>query len=356
MRTRIAGDVLRFIRRYSKKRAPEPIFNTLAMRVFHFQFRNNGFYRRFCEMEGATPEVLKSWKCIPAMPAPAFKELRLIAFPSGKIKRTFKTSGTTFQRSRGASARRGMHHFETLSLYEASILPPFKKHVLQKGGFAFYFLMPPAFEAPHSSLSHMMKVVNARFSRGKGRYYVRKGQLQFKALARDLKKERKKVLLMTTAFALKSFLEYTEEKKLRFCLRAGSRLMETGGFKGRTREVPKTVLYRLCREWLGIDDFVGEYGMTELSSQYYSRKGGSFVPPAWMRTVVVDPQNGNECQKGKVGILRHVDLANLGSVMAVQTEDLGRAKGDGFEFMGRAKGSQARGCSLSYERFLKGFE
>ena len=342
----IAGDVLRFIRRYSTKPASESKFTGLAERVFRFQFENNRFYRRFCEMEGVTPATLKTWKDIPAMPAAAFKELMLTSFPVSKKKKVFKTSGTTQEKT-------GAHYFKTLELYDVSILSPFKKHVLQGGPYAFYFLMPTAVEAPNSSLSHMMKVVNTHFAGGKGRFYVRKGKPQFKMLALDLKKERKSALLLTTAFALKGFLEYLEEEKIGLCLPKGSRLMETGGFKGRTREVSKETLYRLCRARLGLKEFVSEYGMTELSSQYYSRNNGSFASPAWMRAIVMDPQTGKECRKGRPGLLKHVDLANIGSVMAVQTEDLGCAKGNGFELLGRAHRSEARGCSLSYEKFLR---
>ncbi len=346
MPTPVAGDVLRFIRCYSAKPASDSEFTVLATRVFRFQFENNTPYRRFCEMEGMTPDKLTSWKDVPAMPAAAFKELTLTTFPRIKKKKVFKTSGTT-------SEKRGAHYFETLELYEASILPPFEKHVLRTDAYVFYILMPSAREAPDSSLSFMLKIVNRHFGRGKGRFYIQRGRPQFESLARDLGKERKKALLLATAFALKGFLDHLEEKNLHLRLQPGSRLMETGGFKGRAREVSKAELYRLCRERLGIRDFVSEYGMTELSSQYYSRNGGPFMAPAWMRAVVMDPQTGKECRSGRLGLLKHVDLANTGSVMAVQTEDLGRMKGKGFEVVGRSRGSEARGCSLSYERFLR---
>jgi len=346
MPTPVAGDVLRFIRRYSDRPASEAQFNSLALRVFLFQFENNTFYRRFCEMEGVNPQNLKNWKRIPAMPASAFKELALTTFPVRKRKRVFKTSGTTAE-------KRGRHYFETLALYDASILPSFKKRVLKGGGFSFYFLMATDREAPDSSLSYMMGFVNRRLNKGKGRFYVKKKRPQYEALARDLKNERKKVLLLTTAFALKGFLEYLEEKNLRLQLKPESRLMETGGFKGRVREVSKAELYRMSRERLGVFDFVSEYGMTELSSQYYSANGGPFRSPSCMRAMAVDPKTGKECRKGQAGLLKHVDLANVGSVMAVQTEDLGRMIDGGFEVLGRTSGSESRGCSLSYERFLR---
>ena len=141
--------------------------------------------------------------------------------------------------------------------------------------------------------------------------------------------------------------------------------MDTGGFKGRAREIPREKFYASVRAKLGIerDHCVSEYGMTELSSQFYDttladrvhgKKRRPFkAGPPWTRTLVIDPFTGREATKGKRGVLRHFDLANRGSVMAVQTEDLGRASGEGFELLGRAPGADLRGCSLSYEEFLK---
>ena len=120
--------------------------------------------------------------------------------------------------------------------------------------------------------------------------------------------------------------------------------METGGFKGRARSISKSALYRQCREFLGIheNDCVSEYGMTELSSQFYAVGSKAlFRGPAWTRTI--------ECG----GLLRHFDLANRGSVMAVQTEDRGRIRPGGFELLGRARKAELRGCSLSYEEFIR---
>ena len=142
--------------------------------------------------------------------------------------------------------------------------------------------------------------------------------------------------------------------------------METGGFKGKMKEVSKSELYAACRERLGIKKnfCFGEYGMTELSSQCYDAvlPGSSeslkfqryFKSPPWLKTLVIDPLTEKEAKRGKIGLLRHFDLANRGSVLAVQTQDRGRLVGDGFELLGRAKKSGLRGCSLDYERLLAG--
>ncbi len=349
------AEILKFIAAHEARPASEADFAALALKIFHHQYERNVFYRRLCTAEGKTPENLASWKDVPAMPAAGFKELVLASFPRKSAVKIFRTSGTT----RGA---KGAHFFDTLKLYEAALVPSFEKHLLPDGAeCAFFFLTASPEDAPHSSLSHMMGVVNRRFSRPRGKFYVKGETLLVDALLRDLGAARKKVMLLSTAFALKAFLDALAERNIKLKLPAGSRLMETGGFKGRAKEVSKAALYRACSERLGIKPThcVSEYGMTELSSQFYDTtlldavkkiKRASFkAGPAWMRTVVVDPVTGREAKKGRPGLLRHYDLANRGSVMVVETEDLGRAKGEGFELLSRAPGAVIRGCSLAYE-------
>ncbi|MGH7198002.1 MAG: hypothetical protein ACREH5_04585 [Candidatus Omnitrophota bacterium] len=322
---------------------------------------------------------MRSWKEIPAMPAVGFKELVLATFPIKRAVKVFKTSGTTGE-------VHGAHFFDTLKLYEASISasfrggscpsagassspvtfvraareasrlghPPLLKNEPAGGRIRMYFLMASPDEAPHSSLSYMMGVVNRKFSAGKGRFYFKKGEPLFKELARDFGRAKEKVMILATAFSLKSFLDYLKDKKISLKLPAGSRLMETGGFKGRMKAISKKALYAECEKRLGIQkEFCfSEYGMTELSSQFYANASGVFKGSSWIMTLVIDPRTGRQAKRGQIGLLRHFDLANRGSVLAVQTEDLGRARDGGFELLGRAPGADLRGCSLSYEEFL----
>ena len=357
---RIDDEILRCILRYQgADEIPENIFEELAFKIFLFQYLENKNYRKYCEIEGKNPQNLKSWKDIPAMPAEGFKELTLRTFPAKKVARVFKTSGTT----RG---RRGSHYFDTLKLYEAAVLPSFRKYLLpDRSRMEMFFLTASPQELSASSLSYMMGVVQKKFSFGtKARFYVHQGNLLSAKLAYDLLSQKKPVMILSTAFSLKSFLDYLEKNKISIRLKPGSRLMETGGFKGRANEVSKKVLYRESEKRLGISPFfcVSEYGMTELSSQFYDttlydrwkglKRKPFKAPPAWMRTVVIDPQTGEEAPPGQKGLLRHFDLANRGSVLAVQTQDIGIRRGEGFEFIGRAKGAALRGCSLTYEDFL----
>ena len=355
------AEILGFIKKYSQKPAPQESFRLLALKIFDYQCRKNSAYRKFCLLAGKDPKNVSDWKEVPAMPAVGFKELALSTFPICRAVKTFKTSGTT-------QGDRGSHYFDTLSLAEAAIVPAFQKYLMpDAGNFSFFYLMASPQEAPSSSLSYMMGVVNKRFADSRGKFYVRHDKINCDALAADLERvgRQKKVIILSTAFSLKAFLDYLEAKKKVLRLKDGSRLMETGGFKGRVSEVSKTRLYQDCEKRLGIKKgfCVSEYGMTELSSQFYDNtlrnrgvksKHWSFKEgPAWIKTLVIDPASGKEARKGARGLLRHFDLANRGSVLAVQTEDLGRAVDGGFELIGRARGSELRGCSLNYEDLIR---
>lgn len=341
-----------------KAPASESEFDRQARALFKFQYRRNRDYRRLCELEGKTPDSVRNWRQIPAMPTAGFKEFILTTFPAKRAVKIFRTSGTT-------QGTRGVHFFGSLWLYKAASMPVFERYLLpDKAKLNYFFLTASPKELPDSSLSYMMGLVNERFAGGGGKYYVRRGQVDARALVRDLRRSRASVLLLATAFSLKLFLDHLHAGKLRLALPDGSRIMETGGFKGRVTAVSKRALYEEAQRRLGIraDHIVSEYGMTELTSQFYDttlydrvhgiKRKPFKTGPARTRTLVIDPATGRESKKGQRGFLRHFDLANVGSVMAVQTEDIGRVSGGGFEVLGRAPGADLRGCSLSYEKLL----
>ena len=349
---KLDSEILAFIKKYGSSSSTDDVFGALALKVYRYQYGRNRFYRKYCDLEGQTPETVRGWKEIPAMPVAGFKDLVLTGFPAKNAVKIFRTSGTTC-----GAQRRGAHLFDTLKLYEAAIVPTFEKFLMPRSGrIDMRFLIAPPNEAPDSSLSFMMGVVRQKFSNC-GNFYVKNGEPFFKELAQDLRGLRLKTLILTTAFALKGFLDTLNQQKISLRLPKGSRIMETGGFKGKTREISKVALYRDCRSRLGVPEknCISEYGMTELSAQFYSRGlSGFFQGPAWARTLVMDPLTGKEAIRGRRGLLRHIDLANRGSVMAIQTEDLGTAgKARTFRLTGRAKGSELRGCSLSYEEFVR---
>ena len=174
-------------------------------------------------------------------------------------------------------------------------------------------------------------------------------QLDFTALLHALNRSGESsqpALIFGTAFSFVQLLDYLAEQGTDLELPEGSRVMETGGYKGRSRIVPKEQLRAMITERLGVTpgNIVSEYGMSELSSQAYG--GPLFRFPPWVRWQVISPETGWEAAEGEVGLIRIFDLANVASVLAVQTEDLGIRHGDGFELLGRAALSEPRGCSL----------
>lgn len=331
-------------------------FNHEALKLFAYQYQNNKDYRSFCDLNGKNPSNVLFWKEIPAVPTQAFRELELRSFPKSAVRRIFRTSGTT-------GAKRGQHFFRTLKYYEAAIKPSFEKYLLPDcKKLRYFFLITSPLNKKDSSLCHMMGVVNRFYAKGKGRFYVRNERLSAEQLYQGLAVSKQAVMILATAFSLKAFLDYLKANRLKLSLKKGSRLMETGGFKGRTQEISKKALYNLCSKYLGIPrtHCVSEYGMTELSSQFYDSRLYNFVhkkkqkpvfeAPEWVRTLIIDPATGREASHGKIGILRHFDLVNRDSALAIQTEDRGRAVGNGFELLGRAPKSELRGCSLGYEQ------
>ncbi len=341
-------------------RSDEPRFASLARDLFAHQFARCAPYRRFCERRGRTPERVAHWREIPAVPAGAFKEMALRSFPAAREVHVFRTSGTSTE-------RRGALHLDTLELYEASLLPVFRRGVLPDlpaGERAqIRVLAPSPAESPDSSLSQMFGVVLRELGDAASGFDVQHGVLQTEALIRALEgasAEETALVLCGTAFALVHLLDALEGRGVRIPLAANSRVMETGGFKGRAREMPRAALYAGIEHALSVapERIVNQYGMTELGSQFYdsvlrepTRPRRKLAPP-WTRVRLLDPETGEDARDGAPGIVTILDLANTGSVFAIETADLGRATDDGFEVIGREAGAEARGCSIAADEML----
>jgi hypothetical protein len=335
-------------------------FESLARDLFAHQLAHCEPYRRFCARRGVDATSLRSWREIPAVPTGAFKEVALRGFPAERTVKVFRTSGT-------ATDRRGALHLDTLVLYEASLLPSFRRGVLPdlaRGARArLRILAPSPAEVPDSSLSHMFGCALAAFGDAGSGFDVQGGELRVETLWAALERaiaERAAVVLCGTAFAFVHLLDALQARAARLALPAGSRVLETGGFKGRSREMPQAELYAAIERALGVPAarIVNQYGMCELGSQFYDsvlrepaaprRK----LAPPWTRVRLVDPTTGADAAGGEVGVVHVYDLANTGSVLAIQTADLGRAIGDGFEILGREPGAEARGCSIAADAML----
>ena len=256
------------------------------------------------------------------------------------------------------------------ALYRAAVLPNFETHVLpDRARLPILSLIPRPADAPDSSLSHMIGIaVEAVGAEGSSWFVAPDRGIDEEGLMGALQRaeqEAEPVLVVATAFALVHWLEAMEREGWAAGLPDGSRVMETGGFKGRARTVSKKELYGAVQERMGVpgERIVNEYGMTELLSQFYEdvlREGEAVGgpdsrhhrPPPWVRTRVLNPVTLEPCSPGDIGILCHYDLANAGSVSAVLTEDLGVAVGDGFRLVGRSEGAEPRGCSLAMDEIL----
>ena len=350
-------------------------FNSLVLELFALQFSNNVPYRYFCLSRGIVkPGSVEHWTQIPAVPASAFKELELTCLAPADRTTVFHSSGTTEQRP-----SRHFHCAESLALYEASLWSWFQPHVLAGstiGHWQLAILTPPPIAAPNSSLVHMFQTVRRKSGAGEVAFLSDVGAdgawtLDFVRAtiviqgAIDLSQP---LVLLGTAFNFVHLLDELAVRNLRFELPADSVVMETGGYKGRSRELPKAELHALITKLLGVasSQIICEYGMSELSSQAYDGVAGDewrvtggtktsrhaplatrhFHFPPWARAQIISPETGREVAEGETGRVRVFDLANAFSVLAVQTEDLAIRRGAGFELLGRAPASEPRGCSL----------
>jgi len=308
----------------------------------------------------------------PALPTDVFRMARVSTYDAAEDVRVFRTSGTT-------SGARGAHAFRDLALYDhaartaadAALFPDLVGANARARTMRLVMLAPHERDAPDSSLSYML----TRFAEWYGdpredgvTWALRDGVVEVDALTEALARATSSdepVALLGTSFAF-VFADDALGAQ-RFSLPPGSRVMQTGGFKGRTRTLEPDAMRALLSARYGVPDAfaIAEYGMTELSSQLYegtladALRGRSVAPralrvPPWMRATPVDPETLAPVPHGEVGVLRLDDPANLDSVCAVQTSDLARRVDGGIVLLGRAPGAVPRGCSLAIEEAMTG--
>lgn len=348
-------EILTAIEAWTRDRSLRFDFNDLALRIFAHQLRYNEPYARYCASLGVTLDPMPAdWEAIPPVPAAAYKEAALCTFDPRNAALAFETSGTT----KGVG---GKHYMETAALYDASLLAGFSFGMLADcpPQLRYLLLVPNPEQRPQSSLGYMMRKVADVYGDGCEGWYLDGDVLHFERLLNDVRRAQRDgapVCIAGTAFAFVNLLDELQARKITPSpLPHGSRIMETGGFKGRTRIVQRADLYAQLAAFFSLpqDRIIAEYGMTELTSQYYDTvfdttriKSG----PPWLRPRVVGP-NGRTLPDGIVGALVHVDLANRSSCIAIQTEDLGVAvPGAGIVLIGRERGAELRGCSLDAEQ------
>lgn len=378
-------------------------FDELAAAAFAFQVERVAPIRRLAEARGVTPGAGLDWRRIPAVPTAAYKTLRVTVAGeeeeeqgdgaagsgaeggdggsvggdlAGRAVEVFRSSGTS-----AGGAARSVHVHPFPDLYRATIDAAFPRSCLPRalaapsgGRPPMLALVPRREERPDSSLSFMVDHVVSRWGGEASAWGLGARGVDARAARSWLgarQREGRPVLVLATAFALADLVAGLERLDLRFRLPAGSVVFETGGFKGREREVSPGELAAGVAERLGVPPpaVVREYGMTELTSQLYSASlagasltgaslaGGDpelYVPPHQVRVRVVDPESLDEVPAGDSGLVALFDLANLSSAVHLLTEDLGRIEPGGLRLLGRAPGADLRGCSLTVEEMARG--
>ncbi len=355
MRQALDDEILKLIAAGVDAPADDARFDALALALFAHQYARGAAYRRLCDALERPPASVHSWREIPPAPTGAFKEVRLATFPESATVRVFRTSGTTTE-------ARGELHLDTLALYEASLLATFDAFICAGDRPRFCVLAPSAADAPDSSLSYMFDCAVRRLGAPGSRFFLTADGWDREAVIAELRACDEPIAVAGTAFAFVHLCDALDARGERLSLPRGSRVMETGGFKGRSRELTREELHGAIERLLDVPGarIVNQYGMCELGSQFYEdslltgRSNTIKRAPPWVRTRVVDPASLDDVDDGEPGVLVHYDLANTGSVLAVQTSDAGRALEDGFVVLGRVEGAEERGCSIAADLLFAG--
>lgn len=311
-------------------------FEHLALEVFQYQYGENLIYRGYTDALKINPASVKTLMDIPFLPISFFKSHNVV---SGDFlpQAVFESSGTT-------TTLQSRHFIKDLEMYEQSFIRTFESIYGLIQDWCILGLLPSYLERSHSSLVYM---VNTMIQRGKhpdsGFYLHERDKLAEKL--KDLKKSGQKTLLIGVSFALLD-LAYEYPQNL-----DGITIMETGGMKGRKREMIREELHGVLKSAFGVDSIHSEYGMTELLSQAYAKKEGLFESPPWMKVLVRDEEDPLMIQSinstAKRGAINIIDLANVHSCSFIATDDAGLLHPDGrFEVLGRMDNTDLRGCSL----------
>ncbi|WP_425076705.1 acyl transferase [Psychroserpens sp. S379A] len=313
--------------------ASEESFTEVALKVFKFQFENNPVYRSFCDLLYKHPSDITCVEDIPFLPIQFFKSHQVLSSTSN-IQTTFTSSGTT-----GSTTSK--HHITNLNLYKESFRKGFQQFYGNIEDYVILALLPSYLERQGSSLVYMVNDMITQSKHPESGFYL-DNISELKEQLISLDSNGQKVLLIGVSFAL---LDLVEAYKFQL---KHTIVMETGGMKGRRKEIIRDELHSILKKGFGVDSIHSEYGMTELLSQAYSKGNGIFKCPNWMKVLTRDPEDALTLQKRqKTGGINIIDLANLNSCSFIATQDLGRvATNNSFEIIGRFDASDVRGCNL----------
>lgn len=311
-------------------------FSGFVLDLFRYQAENNQVYKDFLFNLGRRKEEVREVTDIPFLPIDFFRNRKVI---TGKIRieKIFKSSGTS-------SSFPGHHYVHDLKLYERNLLKIFSLFYGDPSDYFIAALLPSYNEREDSSLVYMMKCLTGKSRNPSSGFYSDHVSL-IRALT-EVKSSGQKAILFGVSFALLDLAEqYSPDL-------SGVIVMETGGMKGRRKEITREELHEILKRKFNVDSIHSEYGMAELMSQAYSEGDGVFYSPPWMKVLIrepYDPLSVFTCP-GKIGGINIIDLANLYSCSFIATSDLGKLRaGNGFEVMGRFDYSDIRGCNLLYD-------
>jgi phenylacetate-coenzyme A ligase PaaK-like adenylate-forming protein len=308
-------------------------FTKTALEVFKYQFKNNKVYRSFCDLINKHPSDVTKIEEIPFLPIEFFKSRKVLS-SLDEIQETFTSSGTT-------GSITSAHFVTDINFYKQSYLNGFAHFYGNIEEYTVLALLPNYLERNGSSLVFMVDDLIGKSKNSESGFYLNNLDELAKKLI-NLDKKGQKILLIGVSFALLDLIE-----KHQFKLK-NTIIMETGGMKGRRKELIRNELHQLLQDGFGVAEIHSEYGMTELLSQAYSKGNGVFVTPPWMKILTRDTEDAlTILPTEKAGGINIIDLANYNSCAFIATQDLGKVYQNGtFEIIGRFDNSDIRGCNL----------
>ncbi|MDE1191705.1 MAG: acyl transferase [Arachidicoccus sp.] len=301
------------------------------LKVFHFQYENNIVYKDWCDLLKTDISSINSIEKIPFLPISFFKTHKVVCnvFEPEII---FESSGTT-------QTVNSKHYVKYAAIYKNSFIKCFEKFYGNIDGYCILGLLPNYLEKGNSSLVYMMNELISLSKNSDSGFYLYEYNKVYNIL-KKLEQEKQKTILFGVTFALLDFAEQFPVKL------SNTIVIDTGGMKGRKKELTREEVHEILKNNLGIDKVQSEYGMTELLSQAYSSEDGKYQCPLWMKVLVRDENDPLQISAIGRGLINIVDLANIYSCSFIATDDVGNITKDYFEVFGRLDNSDLRGCSL----------
>ena len=308
-------------------------FKKQCLDIYNFQYENNMVYQSYCNMICKDPSDVNEINKIPFLPISFFKTKKILS--TDNFEKVFYSSGTT-------TNSRSKHFISSLKLYQKSFINNFKLNYSDITQYTILALLPNYYDNKDSSLIYMIeKLIKLSKSKESGFFLDDYINLSKKLIELDTKKERKTILI-GVPYALLDMIDFNQLQL------NNTIIMETGGMKGRRKEMVRTELHEKLKRGFGVSEIHSEYGMTELLSQAYSKGDGIFKTPSWMKVIIRDINDAQNLDfNKKSGAINIIDLANYNSCSFIATDDVGKyINNDEFELIGRVDNSDIRGCNL----------